>query len=345
MSDSSASLTPPVNNGSASSTSATSTETVKSSNSGAKSFTSSTNSATSTGTVTDRPREVGAYEISIGATTTPTSELSKGQKWVISCHMMDGNICQLYPFQEPGRRAERGIVTLFRSTKNHLQCEELVGKNIIGTIQDRDLRRFDELFYLTEASGGQGFVVRWLTVCVEEGLLEDLAVRDFLDGLKAVTHTVHADVIPEYIVVLHNKAQSTCHWYSTTRDPAEEEGSERTAVKIWRTDDQEHFICYECFTRKDEIGHLQPEDVELFEFLFEKTKMKKSRFFIFRFLFACADAGLVDEKVIERLQPQWQLDGAYPGDLDFTMSVIPSYSFASLLELLVFVVSISEEIF
>ncbi|KAL3471020.1 hypothetical protein BJX99DRAFT_263636 [Aspergillus californicus] len=149
------------------------------------SLTSTTSERDSTsGDPISRTREVGAYEISIGSygRINPSDK----PRWVVACHMVDGNTCQLHSIVGEANTAERKPATLFRSANEHWICEHLNDRRVLGMIQDRDLREFSDLFEQIHARDNTSFIAFWLELCVRQGLLERCVVGEVLEELGVV---------------------------------------------------------------------------------------------------------------------------------------------------------------
>ncbi|KAL4783560.1 hypothetical protein BJX76DRAFT_357827 [Aspergillus varians] len=117
----------------------------------------------------------------------------------------------------------------------------------------------------------------------------------------------HPDVDPaEYVVFLHQSRGQICHWFYARTEPT---GEQRQCTATWDRSEKHHLHCNNLH-KQQFIGYLQRRDLKLFEKCFYYTKARShAQFTIFRWLWLCVEEGLLSEKDVNRVMPQFQLQG------------------------------------
>ncbi|KAL4748246.1 hypothetical protein BDW72DRAFT_205766 [Aspergillus terricola var. indicus] len=105
--------------------------------------------------------------------------------------------------------------------------------------------------------------------------------------------------LEEYIVALHKNNDLVCHWFSTIRKA---DGTIKHFSETLSPRGTEHLAC-ERLRKKMFVSHLYDWQLRKFVEIFEETQARESQFFVFRWLYECADSGILREEDVDRVKP------------------------------------------
>ncbi|KAL4902070.1 hypothetical protein BDW74DRAFT_181231 [Aspergillus multicolor] len=114
----------------------------------------------------------------------------------------------------------------------------------------------------------------------------------------------HAFELQRYVVILHKNNGRMCEWFSTSyeyRGPARD-GVWKHGNRSINPRSEDHAYCENLYN-KQFIGHVSAKDLDNLTLYFDCTRARESQFFVFRWLYLCADKGILRVEDVDRVRP------------------------------------------